>query len=397
MTLRLGLLVNSPSRNTYANVATRFAVGLVETGRVHATLVCYGDDPAPSWLPSEVDIHRLGTHRASHSLPALVRYLRKEQPDVLVTRQVHVNILGLAAAAVARTRPRWHGRLVVAQDHPVELSHASNWRDNKWLVRLGYRYADGVLADSPTVEADVIRWCRLPPASVRLVPLPIVPFTDPLIESPHPWFEDQDIPVFVSTANLMSWKRMDRLIDAFATFSKDHPARLLIIGQGPEQRRLSDQIDSLGLHDRVRLLGWVEDPRQFAARARAFVLASAEEGFSQVLTEAMSVGCPVITTDAMGGGPRFVTDNGRFGVLVPREDRSALIRAMESILDDGLHHQYSKLGLERIAAFSPHACANALVDFLEESAFTPTRERTADSPEQAAQTDSPSHFPVAEP
>lgn len=85
-----------------------------------------------------------------------------------------------------------------------------------------------------------------------------------------------------------------------------------------------------------------------------------------MLTEAMSVGCPVITTDAQGGGPRFVTDNGRYGLLVPRGDRVKLAEAMEHILRPDMRAQYSELGQQRIEALSPTASANALVDFLSD-------------------------------
>ena len=77
----------------------------------------------------------------------------------------------------------------------------------------------------------------------------------------------------------------------------------------------------------------------------AFVLSSDEEGFAQVLTEAMSTGCPVITTDALGGGPRFVTDDGKYGLLVPRGNRAELAGAMERMLQPDVRARYSQLGL----------------------------------------------------
>ena len=100
--IRLALLVDSPSRRAHGNAATRLALGLAETGGFESTLVCYGDDPAPPWLPPEVRVHRLGTGRVTRSLPGIVHYLRTEQPDVLITRQVHANFVGLAASWLAR-------------------------------------------------------------------------------------------------------------------------------------------------------------------------------------------------------------------------------------------------------------------------------------------------------
>jgi glycosyltransferase involved in cell wall biosynthesis len=78
----------------------------------------------------------------------------------------------------------------------------------------------------------------------------------------------------------------------------------------------------------------------------------------------MSVGCPVITTDAHGGGPSFVTEDGKYGLLVPRGDQEKLVEAMEHMLQADVRARYSKLGQQRAEALSPIASANALVDFL---------------------------------
>lgn len=364
MTIRVALLVDSPSRRAHGNAASRLALGLVETGRAEVTLLIYGADPPPNWLPAAVRIHRLGADRATRSFPGIVRYLRTQKPDLLVTRQMHANFVGLAAGWMARTPPGWQGKLVLVQDHPVEYSHASNWRDNKWVAKIGYRFADGLICPSPTVRENIIEWCGLAPSSVALVPNPMPRFSGTLAASPHPWLRDGERPVFVHTSNMTYWKRLDLLIDAFADVRRHHEARLLIVGEGPQRAYAAEQIRRLGLSADAETVGWVEDPLQFAARAWAFVLPSDEEGFAQVLTEAMSVGCPVITTDAHGGGPRFVTDNGKFGLLVHRGDQAKLIEAMVSMLQADVRARYSELGLQRVDALSPIASANALVDFL---------------------------------
>jgi glycosyltransferase involved in cell wall biosynthesis len=95
------------------------------------------------------------------------------------------------------------------------------------------------------------------------------------------------------------------------------------------------------------------------------VLASNEEGFGQVLVEAMSVGLPVISTDATGGGPRFVLDGGRYGVLVPKGDAEALAAAMISMTDASARAKYAALGRERARDFSPSAVGASLVEFIE--------------------------------
>lgn len=364
MTIRVALLVDSPSKRAHGNVASRLALGLVETGRAEVDLVCHSDDPAPPYLPPEVHVHRLDTGRVSRSVPDLVRYLRARKPDVLVTRQVHANFVGLAAAWLARTPPRWRGKLVLVQDHPIELSHASNRKDNKWAAKAVYRFADGVISPSPAVRADIIEWCGLDPSSVALVPNPMPVFPGEPPASPHPWLGDDGPPVFVHTSNMTPWKRLDLLVEAFAEVRRRHEVRLLVVGEGPGRGAADAQIRSLGLTECAQTVGWVEDPLAYAAHAWAFVLPSDEEGFAQVLTEAMSVGCPVVTTDSQGGGPRFVTRDGQDGILVPRGNRAALAEAMIRMLDPQVRSSYAGRGRQRVQDLSPEASATALVDFL---------------------------------
>lgn len=361
---RIALLVDSPSKRAHGNAASRLAMGLVESGEAEVDLVCYSEDPPPPWLPSEVSIHRLGVDRVSRSVPGLVRYLRTRRPDVLVTRQVHANFVGLAAAWLARTPPGWRGRLILVQDHLPELTHASNRRDNKWVAKACYRFADGLIAPSPTVLANTIEWCGLDPSTGALVPNPIPRHSGPLAPPPHPWLRDGEPPVFVNVTNLLPFKRVDLLVDAFSRLRDSHECRLLILGEGPGRGPADDQIRRLGLGEVAATVGWIDDPLQYVARSWALVHPSDEDGFAQVLTEAMSVGTPVIAADSQGGGPRFVTDDGTYGLLVPRGDLDGLVEAMATMLDSEVRARYSALGEQRAEAMSPVASATALTAFL---------------------------------
>lgn len=365
MMIRLAFFVDSPSKRAHANVVSRLALGLVGTGRVETTIVCYSADPPPPWLPPEVRIHRLGVDRASRSVPGLVRYLRREAPDVLITRQVHANFVGMAAASIARVPlPRWRGKIVLVQDQFVELCHSLNWRDNKWVAKATYRFADGLIAPSPSVRDNAVLSCGLNPSSAALVPNPIPKFSGKLASPPHPWLRDGEPPVFINVSNLLSIKRVDLMVEAFADLHKKHDARLLIVGEGPERSRAAEQIRQLGLSNYAETTGWVDDPLQYAAHAWALVHSSDEDGFAQVLTEAMSAGCPVVTTDSLGGGPRYVTEDGKYGLLVPRGDRAKLAEAMANMLQPDIRARYVELGLRRAEDMSPAASADSLVDFL---------------------------------
>lgn len=366
--LSLVLLVNDLTGGTYGNQANRLAVGLAVDDRCRTTLLGYGGERVP-WLPDAITTEHLTARRALASGPALVRYLLAHQPDVLVTRQVHMNLIGVVAAKVARWRG-WKGRHVVGHDHPVALSHRENRVDNKYLARLLYPRADLVAAVSPTVAEDATRGCGVPPAKVIQLPNVINGY-EPMEAPDHPWIRDGK-PVFLTVARLVAYKGFDLVIDALREIDAD--ARLLIIGRGPARDDIEAHIAKRGMQDRVQLLGFVDEPRQYMQYSCGFVLASEEEGFSQVLIESMTTGCPVISADSHGGGPRYVLDGGRYGFLVPRGDVPALAESMRQLLDPATRAEWSTKGYERAHTFSPETCAHEFIDHLLERGFDkPTR------------------------
>ena len=353
----LVLLVDDLGGGTYGNQANRLATGLAVDPGCHVTVLGYGGERAAD-LPEGVTTERLHAGRALAAGPALVRYLVDRRPDVLVTHQVHMNLVAVVAARVARRRG-WRGRLAIGHDHPIALSHRENRRDNRYAARVLYPRADLVLVPSPTVADDAVAHCGVRRDRVLLVPNAIdrhVPGP-----APHPWLADGS-PVFLTAGRLVAYKRFDLVVDALAALPDG--VRLLVVGGGPAHDALAAHIRRRGLAARARLVGFVDDPRRFMEHSTGFVLASQEEGFSQVLAEAMSTGCPVVTTDAQGGGPRLVTDHGRAGILVPMGDVDALAAGMRQLLDPVARDAWSRRARERVEAFSPEACARLVLDGL---------------------------------
>jgi glycosyltransferase involved in cell wall biosynthesis len=80
--------------------------------------------------------------------------------------------------------------------------------------------------------------------------------------------------------------------------------------------------------DVVAFEGFQDNPYSYMARADLLVSASVREGLSNVIIEALALGCPVVSTDCPGG-PREVLRAGECGALVPVGDPQALAAAIE--------------------------------------------------------------------
>jgi glycosyltransferase involved in cell wall biosynthesis len=129
-------------------------------------------------------------------------------------------------------------------------------------------------------------------------------------------------------------KNLDLLLDAFRTFSLDHPrGTLLIAGDGPERSSLPARAEELRIAGKVRFLGVVRHPWEVLAAADLFALSSRYEGMPNVILEAMAASLPVVAT-AVGAVPEMIED-GREGLLVPPGDSGSFAAALHRLARNG--------------------------------------------------------------
>jgi len=138
-------------------------------------------------------------------------------------------------------------------------------------------------------------------------------------------------PLIGSVGCLAPRKDYATLFDALALLrARGIDFRAAVVGDGPERGALEARLATLGLGDRVRLLGERADVETLLPAMDLFVLSSREEGIPNALLEAMAAGRPAVAT-AVGGTPEVLTD-GVTGWLVPASAPEALADALADAL-----------------------------------------------------------------
>ena len=135
------------------------------------------------------------------------------------------------------------------------------------------------------------------------------------------------------------------LLKAFAEVSIDFPDwQLVIIGEGSERQSLLNLADALLIKHKVHLPGITSNVESWMARAGLVVQPSRYEGFSNVVLEALGMGCTVISSDCSGA--RDLIDDGVSGSIVPVNDIKSLVSEMNDLMRNRLlREQYGMAGL----------------------------------------------------
>jgi glycosyltransferase involved in cell wall biosynthesis len=222
-----------------------------------------------------------------------------------------------------------------------------------------------VVAISQGVAASVAAVAGVPPERIVTIPIPIDGAAirrQGAMPLEHPWLAPGAPPLILAVGKLKPQKDFETLVRAFARLRASRPANLMILGEGERRASLVALVQHLGLGASVSLPGFAGNPYAWMARARLFVLSSRWEGFSNVLAEALAVGCPVVSTDCPSG-PAELLEGGALGPLVPVGDPAALAAAMASCLD---HPCDRDRLMARAAVFSVERAAERYLALLQQ-------------------------------
>jgi glycosyltransferase involved in cell wall biosynthesis len=307
--------------------------------------------------------------RMLFSLPKIVAYLRKEQPDIVLATDEYTQLFVIIARM-------WTGakmRIILRIGNMLtELFDRYEGKSSiiPFFVRRYYKRADHIIANSRGVADDVILVTGIAPEKVSVIynPKPrekiLAEATEPV---DHPWLVHKTMPVVIAVGRLREQKNFAFLIRTFASVLATHPARLIIVGAGREEGRLRELMQELGCEEFVFLAGYADNPYAWLAKADLYVAASLWEGLPNSLLEALVCGLPAIAADC-SSGPREIlapetdyrkrlsigdgVEYAAYGALYAVNDGPALASALIRFLGDAeLRGRYGTLATERSRAF----------------------------------------------
>ena len=313
-----------------ANLANGFA----ERGIMTDLVLVQAKGPYLAQISPKVNIVDLQAARSLFSLKALLRYIRSNDPTVIISALNYTNLIAIWAKRLANTQIKVlvtiHNQLTVPRATKISYKE----RLVTGLMRLFFLWADEIIAVSDGVAEDASATIGLSRNTIRTIYNPVVS-SEMLArgnENPsHPWLAKGQPPVVLGIGRFYEQKDFPTLLHAFSQVQRLRPCRLIILGEGPMRPALEKLIKELDIEDSVDLPGFVANPYAYLKRADVFALSSKWEGLPTVLIEALAFGKVIVSTNCKSG-PEEILEGGKYGQLVPVGNSEAFANALNNAL-----------------------------------------------------------------
>ncbi len=243
----------------------------------------------------------------------LRKILKQQQPNFVLSFMSKYNILTIFAASYLNVKV-----IVSDRSNPkIQLPFLVSF-----LRKATYKFADGIIAQ--TSLAKIILEKETGNRNIKVIQNPI---KDILINE-----NIKREKIILSVGRLVEEKGQKYLLEAFSKI-KNTDWKVVILGDGPLLHPLKNQIEALGLKDKVIMPGAVNEIDNWLAKSSIFAFPSVSEGFPNALVEAMAAGLPCVSFDC-DAGPRDIILDGKNGYLVPLKNIDIFVSRIEVLINN---------------------------------------------------------------
>ena len=206
------------------------------------------------------------------------------------------------------------------------------------ITRFSILESDGLTAVSNYLKDQTVRDFSVPQSRIEVIPN----FIDTEVWRPGrvPCHREKLAPggekIVMHISNFRAVKRVGDVVEIFLRIQRKVPARLVLVGDGPERPRVLQRAAELGLQDKVLFLGKHASVDELLSCADLFLLPSEKESFGLAALEAMACGAPVVAS-SVGGLPEVI-DHEETGFLFDVGAVDEMAEAGVRLLSDDVLH-----------------------------------------------------------
>ena len=355
--MKIGIACH-PTHGGSGVVATELGKCLAKRGRsVH--FITYDVPFRLGELESNIKVHRVKTpHYAAFKYPPhdltlanlMARVANQYQLDVI---HVHYAIPYSVCALLAKQMAN-HAFRVVTTLHGTDVTILGEEPSLKKMIEFGINHSDAVTAVSDSLVQQTNERFQIEVPIQRIYNfVDVSDYNRHDVSKERLRFATPQEKLLLHVSNFRPVKRVKDVVAVFDRIQKQIPAKLLLVGEGPEMPGVKEYVKELGLTSKVLMIGKQNDVSTLYSLADLLIVPSEKESFGLVAIEAMACGVPVIASNA-GGLPEVVS-HGETGYLSNIGDVSDMANnALRLLTNPALHRLFALRGIKRVKKyFSP--------------------------------------------
>jgi N-acetyl-alpha-D-glucosaminyl L-malate synthase BshA len=198
--------------------------------------------------------------------------------------------------------------------HGTDITLVGNHPFYKPAVTFSINNSDAVTSVSQSLKDDTLRLFDIK-KEIHVVPnfIDINKYNIPFSDCQRELIATENEKIITHISNIRKVKRVDDVIEIFDRIQQKMPAKLVIVGDGPEKESLEKLCEKKGITEKVLFVGNSHEVDKILCFSDLFILPSEHESFGLVALEAMACGVPVISSNA--GGLSEVNIQGESGFL----------------------------------------------------------------------------------
>lgn len=293
----------------------------------------------------------------------IVQVSRAERLDIVHAHYAipHATAAYLARQILASSLDRMPPKVITTL-HGTDITLLGNDPSYSETVAFCIRQSDGVTAVSESLKADTERELRLD-CEIRVIPNFLDCSVHRRLDVPdlRNRFASDGERIVIHVSNFRPVKRVVAVIEVFSRIQKEVPARLLMVGDGPDLGDAVQRARALDLTSHVTFVGEQDQVLPLLSISDVFLLPSSQESFGLAALEAMSCEVPVVAS-RVGGLPEVIA-HGATGFLHAPDDLDGMARSAIMVLSDGKLHRRIASAARR--AVHEHFCDEKIVPLYE--------------------------------
>ncbi len=286
---------------------------------------------------------------------------RREELDLI---HVHYAIPHATSAWIASRMLAGQSEMkIVTTLHGTDITLVGLHPSFNSITAFSVMQSQGITAVSEFLRDETVRDFGVPAERIEVIPNFID--TDVWHPGKEPCHRASLAPqgekIVMHVSNFRPLKRLDHVVEIFRRIRERVPARLVMVGDGPERLHAAQCAEELGVREHVLFLGKHASVDELVSCADLFVLPSETESFGLAALEAMACGAPVVASRV--GGLSALVEHGVSGYLFPVGSVEEMAEAGIRILTDPEHHKALSEAGRRIA--TERFSASAVVPMYE--------------------------------